>query len=115
MVAESTTLGGLASVRDQYPPESERSIQMSFVEIPGRDASAVIRGLVFQLNRAANPDVDLQFRYLTTAAVAVEQAWNRPEGAIETWMALRPVSQAVMPLSIAMSVNTSGLHGTKTL
>src|SRR5271154_2758041 len=50
MVAESTTLGGLASVRDQYPPERERSIQMSFVEIPGRDASAVIRGFVFQVN-----------------------------------------------------------------
>ncbi len=131
---------------------------MAYMEIPGRDASAVIRGFVFQVNltilrwielpsgsrlelergedidtvddgsfdgaetekrlleqlkvrdsraltlkspdalqslanscrhRLNNPDVDLQFRYITTAAISKEQGWPRAEGAIDTWMALR--------------------------
>lgn len=40
------------------------------------------------LHRANNPAVDLQFRYVTTALAGREQGWDRPEGAIETWMAL---------------------------
>lgn len=130
----------------------------NFIEIPGRDASAVIRGFVFQVNltilrwielpadsrlelecgedidtvqdrpndgatpekrlleqlkvrdtrsltlrrpealqsvanfcrhRLNNPNVELELRYVTTATIAVEQDWPRPEGAIDTWMALR--------------------------
>jgi hypothetical protein len=130
----------------------------TFVEIPGRDASAVIRGFVFQVNltilrwidltgdqrlelecgedidtvqdeskdtltvekrlleqlkvrdtrsltlrrpealqsvanfcrhRLNNPDIELELRYVTTAPIAVEQGWPRPEGAIDTWMVLR--------------------------
>jgi hypothetical protein len=134
------------------------STERSFVEIPGRDASAVIRGFVFQVNltisrwielpdnhclelecgedidtvqngsgddataekrlleqlrvrdtrsltlrspealqsvanfcrhRHNNPDAELEFRYLTTAAIAVEQGWPLAQGAIDTWIALR--------------------------
>jgi hypothetical protein len=130
----------------------------SFVEIPGRDASAVIRGFVFQVNltisrwidlpdhrrlelecgedidtaqkvsgddataekrlleqlrvrdtrsltlksqealqsvanfcrhRLNNPGIELEFRYITTAAIAVEHGWPLAQGAIDTWMGLR--------------------------
>lgn len=40
-------------------------------------------------HRASNPDSELQFRYLTTAAAGVEQGWTLPEGGIETWIELR--------------------------
>jgi tetratricopeptide (TPR) repeat protein len=43
----------------------------------------------FCSHRAANPTSKLTFRYITTASNGVEQGWNRPESAIETWMALR--------------------------
>ena len=43
----------------------------------------------FCRHRAANPRVNLEFRYVTTAVIGVEQNWYRPESAIETWMALR--------------------------
>jgi tetratricopeptide (TPR) repeat protein len=134
------------------------NMDASFVEIPGRDASAVIRGFVFQVNltisrwldlpdnrrlelecgedidtvqngsgddataekrlleqlkvrdtksltlrspealqsvanfcrhRRNNPGAELEFRYITTAAIAVEQGWTLAQGAIDTWMALR--------------------------
>ncbi|WP_142988207.1 ATP-binding protein [Granulicella rosea] len=40
-------------------------------------------------HRASNPNLELQFRYLTTAAAGVEQGWTLPEGGIETWIELR--------------------------
>jgi tetratricopeptide (TPR) repeat protein len=43
----------------------------------------------FCSHRAANPALNLKFRYITTATSGVEQGWDRPESGIETWTALR--------------------------
>jgi hypothetical protein len=40
-------------------------------------------------HRPNNPEVDLQFRYITTAEISVERGWSQEEGAVDTWMALR--------------------------
>ena len=43
----------------------------------------------FCRHRHNNPDAELEFRYITTAAIAVEQGWPLAKGAIDTWIALR--------------------------
>ncbi len=40
-------------------------------------------------HRASNPDLELQFRYLTTAIAGLERGWSLPDGGIETWIELR--------------------------
>jgi hypothetical protein len=40
-------------------------------------------------HRQNNLEVDLQFRYITTAEISVEVGWSRAESAVDTWIALR--------------------------
>lgn len=43
----------------------------------------------FCSHRAANPEWNLKFRYVTTADSGAEQGWARPDSGIETWTALQ--------------------------
>jgi hypothetical protein len=42
----------------------------------------------FCSHRAANPTLNLRFRFITNAYSGNEQGWDRPESGIETWMAV---------------------------
>jgi tetratricopeptide (TPR) repeat protein len=80
--------------RDNDPGSAERRLLeqlkvRSVRAITLRSPEALEALSNFCEHRASNPDSELQFRYLTTAADGVEQGWTLPEGGIETWIELR--------------------------
>jgi hypothetical protein len=50
-----------------------------------KSADALTAVAHFCEHRKNNPSVCLRFRFLTTGALAKEQAWKRPGTAISTW------------------------------
>lgn len=57
------------------------------VTLKSKDALQALAN--FCAHRAANPNLQLKFRYVTTAKIGVEQGWGRSETGIETWTALQ--------------------------
>src|ERR1017187_8151133 len=43
----------------------------------------------FNSHRLTNPDVELRFRYVTTALATVERGWTLDRGGVATWEAIR--------------------------
>ncbi len=54
-----------------------------------KSADALTAVAHFCEHRKNNPSVRLRFRYLTTGALAKEQAWKRPGTAISTWQSIQ--------------------------
>src|SRR5262249_20665774 len=54
-----------------------------------KSADALTSVAHFCEHRRANPTLRLRFRFLTTGALAKEQAWKRPGTAISTWQSIQ--------------------------
>ena len=54
-----------------------------------KSADALTAVAHFCEHRKNNPSVRLRFRFLTTGALAKEQAWKRPGTAISTWQSIQ--------------------------
>ncbi len=83
IVEDNQTSDGRESrILEQLKARTGRSITL-------RSAEALEALSNYCRHRAENPDLNLSFRYITTATSGLEQGWNRAESGIETWTALR--------------------------
>jgi len=56
----------------------------------------------FNIHRLANPDIELRFRYVTTALATVEKGWPLDRGGVATWQAIRAGELSDTDLPVAL-------------